>query len=296
MLDARPMPAAPSRAWTRSGAASAAAVIAEPATSGLRLESVALGSLAAACGARARVVRLTPELLEGAETWLPALVQGALGPAERADWERLPQSRRRRRQWLLGRVAAKEVVNSFVRDATGKVLHPAGIEIWADDSGAPMVSFRTRPVPIQAVLLSIAHTGNTAVALGAAVGTASDRVWGVGIDVESCRSRAAVERKGLTPTERGLLAGLLPAARHGLATRIWCAKEAAAKALGVGLDRLGGPQSIAVTPLNPDGDRLRVEIPGAPVGRSCVLDATAYRHGDLIVASVLDAKSEPGAV
>lgn len=290
MLDARPILAAPSGAWMRSGTASTAASIAEPATFGLRLESIALGSLAAASGARARVVRLTPELLEGTESWLPALVQGALGPAERADWDRLPQSRRRRRQWLLGRLAAKEVVRSFVREVTGELLHPAGIEIRADESGAPMASFRTRPLPTRALLLSIAHTGDTAVALGAAVATANIHVWGVGIDVEPRRSRPAVERKGLTPTERGQLAGLPPAARSDLATRFWCAKEAAAKALGVGLDRLGGPQSIAVTPLNPDGDRLRVEIPAAPAGRSCVLDATTYRHGDLIVASVLDAE------
>lgn len=196
-------------------------------------------------------------------------------------------------QWLLGRLAAKEVVGSFVRDPAGDALPPADIEIGADDAGAPIASFRTRLVPVETILLSIAHTGDTAVALGAAwgpveMGTVTARLRGVGIDVEQCRSRPAVERRGLTSTERGLLTGLLPAARSDLATRIWCAKEAAAKALGAGLDRLGGPQSIAVTPLRHDGARLRVDIKVPPLGRSRVLYATTYRDGDLIVATVLD--------
>jgi len=240
---------------------------------------------AALAGIRAHVVGLPPALLdEDRNGWLSALVDRVLTPAERSDYCNLPPSPRRRLQWLSGRVAAKEVVRGLLDDLTGGPLDTAAVEIRPDDHGAPQVSVRGRQELGRRIHLSIAHTAEVAVAMC----SADVPVRGVGIDVESCKIRRALERKGLTPLERSRLAELPVPVRVETALRLWCAKEAAAKALGTGLARIGGAQSITVTVLDGDSSLLRVDVPRSPAGRVRQLIATTRRFGDLIVATVVD--------
>ena len=77
---------------------------------------------------------------------------------------------------------------------------------------------------------------------------------GVGIDVEAVEPRSrAFERTALTEAERAL--GVFDDDRDGWLTRIWTAKEAAAKATGRGLR--GRPGDFVIDAV--DGERLRCE-------------------------------------
>jgi phosphopantetheinyl transferase len=63
--------------------------------------------------------------------------------------------------------------------------------------------------------------------------------------------------------------------REEWALRLWCAKEAAAKSLGTGLN--GQPQRFAVTELTPDGNTAVVEN----VGRR--IEVALRRHNDIVI-------------
>ncbi|WP_197686222.1 type I polyketide synthase [Actinoplanes derwentensis] len=155
--------------------------------------------------------------------------------AERAEYaDRTPMAQR---EWLLGRVAAKDAVRELLR--TGDPLFPCQIRIGNDADGRPWA----RGPGGERFHVSLAHAGPIAVA----VASAAD---GVGIDVEAVAERdiAAV---ALTEMESRLVRDAAPADRAELVTRLWTAKEAAAKAAGTGLD--GGPRRFAVTGLTAHG-------------------------------------------
>jgi phosphopantetheine--protein transferase-like protein len=89
--------------------------------------------------------------------------------------------------------------------------------------------------------ISIAHSDGLAVAIA---GYCSEGQR-LGIDVERLRPRQeAFQEIAFSDDELALLGSLPDSARDEWVTRFWCAKEAAAKALGKGL--VGGPRSVAV--------------------------------------------------
>jgi len=136
---------------------------------------------------------------------------------------------KRRREWLLGRTAAKDAVRQWLRTHHGSEICPADIEIVSLPSGQPeLASEFARRYGLR-LRISIAHTGGAAIA--AAVEESTCR--GLGIDVEE-RAAAHDPQLILTAGETGLLDGLQESGRHEAMMRIWCAKEAVAKAIGGG--------------------------------------------------------------
>ncbi|SEQ05463.1 Acyl transferase domain-containing protein [Solimonas aquatica] len=148
-----------------------------------------------------------------------------LTAAEREVYDAL--SPKRRRQWLAGRVAAKDAVRAYLREQRGQAgVFPQEMRIENDANGAPrIVPNVTDSVPDD-LQLSLTHKDGLAAAI---VG-----VQAVGIDLERVEARdehfldfvfSAPERALLENGEDPALAQ----------TRGWVAKEVAAKLAGTGL-------------------------------------------------------------
>jgi phosphopantetheinyl transferase len=215
--------------------------------------------------------------------WWETLAHFALGRSERDVWRSLTGARRRR-DWLMGRVAAKDAVRLHLLATRGVRLFPADIAIVADRFGKPEPSGPALARLGVSLSVSIAHTD------GAAMALASEPARGIGIDIESLeRKRGDYERAAFHETERALL-GDTDAARRERALRLWCAKEAVAKALGRGLmgsplnlERKGGDDRLERVDLAVKGSLAR-ELPHL-VDRP--VTAFVTRQADWIVATAL---------
>ncbi|WP_110180681.1 4'-phosphopantetheinyl transferase superfamily protein [Nocardioides solisilvae] len=165
-----------------------------------------------------------------------------LGVAERADYA--GRNPRAQRTWLLGRIAAKDAVRREVLERGLEPLFPVEVQLRNEESGRPVVTTSTG-LDLQ---VSIAHSGSLGVAL-ASVGTP------VGIDIELVAERSAIfEAASLSADEHELFVRTSGGDRDRELTRWWAAKEAAAKALGTGLQ--GRPKGFEV--LEVDFHHLRV--------------------------------------
>jgi acyl transferase domain-containing protein len=182
------------------------------------------------------------------------LARRFLGEAERADYER--QGPRKQRAWLSGRVAAKDAVRDLLWRSGHGPLFPVEVSITSEDSGRPLVSVRGG----RDLRVSIAHKDDLAVAL-AREGRAP------GIDVERVEKREdSFAELSFTAAELGLVEG---EPRDEAWTRLWTAKEAAAKAAGTGLG--GSPRRFPVR--DRAGTRLLVG--------DCWINTK--RHGDFVI-------------
>lgn len=165
-----------------------------------------------------------------------------LGVRERAAHDAV--NPRARRAWLLGRIAAKDAVRSYLWQRGAGPLYPVEIEIASDPDGRPRA---TAPGGL-ALAVSIAHKDDRAVALVGAAGTAP------GIDLETIAPRpASFVDVAFTADELALDAGAA-GGRDAWLTRLWAAKEAVAKARGTGLT---DPRKLTCTAV--DGDRLTID-------------------------------------
>lgn len=179
------------------------------------------------------------------------IMRNMLGGAERARYDQLPPVRRR--EWLLGRIAAKDAVRGLLwREGAGEI-YPAEISVRNDASGRPLVEGVHGLVPGN-VTVSVAHRRETGVAVAAR--------GACGIDIEEIadRPRATVETSCDT-AELTLLDALVARSTGSGAlwfTRFWAAKEAVAKARGTGLR--GRPAEYRV--VTADERRARVVAGG----------------------------------
>ncbi|MGW5460597.1 beta-ketoacyl synthase N-terminal-like domain-containing protein [Streptomyces sp. NPDC003996] len=179
------------------------------------------------------------------------IMRNSLGGAERAEYAERPP--RGRRQWLLGRIAAKDAVRQWLWQHGEGPVFPAELRVRNDESGRPYVTgVHGRALPPLDV--SLAHRGEAAVAV---VRPHTPRP-GPGIDIEEVTERdPATLATALGPAELRLLR---VHAAHGAEavwfTRFWAAKEAVAKAEGGGFG--GRPRDFAVLEAAPDGSRLLV--------------------------------------
>src|SRR6185295_2292 len=177
-----------------------------------------------------------------------------LGETERDEYER--QTPRRQRSWLAGRIAAKDAVRTQLWRLGHGPLFPVEIAIANEPSGRPVVRTSTG----RNLRVSIAHKGDVAVAL------ACER-RPVGIDIERIETRGeSFAELSFTEEELRLVKD---EPRDEAWTRLWSAKEAAAKACGTGL--AGSPVRFPVR--DRVGERLLV-------GDAWV---TTKRHGDFII-------------
>lgn len=172
--------------------------------------------------------------------FLRILAHTYLDASEREQWRALSGSVRRRRQWLLGRACIKEAVRYWVHQTTGQLLYPSDVVVGHDALGAPHVDGWWRGSLSDAPSVSLSHDAS-----GCTVALASP-VSRVGVDREAIGriQRPQLLAEALTPAERTLLEGLDEAGIQERLLRIWCAKEAAAKFLGIGLQ--GMPAAFEV--------------------------------------------------
>lgn len=189
--------------------------------------------------------------------WPRILAYTILNRSERETWLRLGKSEKRRREWLLGRVVVKDAVRRFLKDRYRLDLCLADIEIVADEHGRPTVAKEIVEQVGCRLSLSIAHAQGTAVA----VAGESLNQQGMGIDVEYMRQdHQKLERNSLTATEQILLAAVPNSHRDEWLLRLWCAKEAVAKALGRGM--AGNPYNLMVRELFMPTGQVTVTIAG----------------------------------
>ena len=164
---------------------------------------------------------------------------------------------RRTRQWLSGRVAAKDAVRACLWGRGGGPLFPAEVAVLSDHAGRPVLR---GPFP-ESLQVSIAHSGDVAVALAAEARCP-------GIDIERIQPRPeGFDAAAFTARERGMIAG---EAHDEWVTRFFSAKEAVAKARGEGLR--GNPRRFEISDV--EGEQVMVD--GTPV--------ETRRDGDYIVS------------
>jgi 4'-phosphopantetheinyl transferase len=135
-------------------------------------------------------------------------LESVLSVPERERAARLASAPR----WIVARAALRIVLAGHLG------LHPGDVELAAGEHGKP-------EVPGSTVRFNLSHSGDLAL-------VALTEHAEVGIDVERTSRRSRAVERTLTPAERETLDG---ADRHTDLLRIWCRKEALAKAIGGGL-------------------------------------------------------------
>ncbi len=203
---------------------------------------------------QAKCVWLEPPADMGRPVWRDVLEYTQLGPAERTAFLASCGPDRRRAHRLWGRIAAKEAARRLWQDEGLPPTYPADLAILANREGQPQLvrvqDREDRALPA----ISIAHADGVAVALAARDPSAL-----VGIDVEPITSRpSGFEESAFTPAERSLLDRWTGANRAEWVARFWCAKEAAAKAAGVGL--AAGPSSAEVVGIDEGSAEMLVRL------------------------------------
>jgi len=204
--------------------------------------------------------------------WLKALAYLVLSRRERQQWLSMRAVEKRKREWLLGRCAAKDAVRTLLEKHRGVQLSPADIEIVADPYGAPRAEGAwTQRLRIQPVI-SISHSHGTAVALAAL-----DSGQSVGIDLE-CLShrREDFETVAFSAEERKLLDAMPVDLRQEWALRMWCAKESVGKALGRGM--AAGLHAFCITGVELDTGAVQLEL------RNGALDQFPHLRGKAMTA------------
>jgi len=202
-----------------------------------------------------------------------------LGSEELAAFDAMEDGPRRL-EWLYGRAVAKEAVRAWVKRHHGLDLYPADVWILTDKDGRPCVDGPWLAQIGERPQVSIAHKGSEAVA---AAGRAA-----LGIDLEIVTSRdAGFDQAAFDTAEREILDRLNGGSRDEWVTRAWCAKEAAGKALGIGLAH--GPGTMTLQSVDPAvghmivGCGKREESGGAgDAARAFVVHYV--RDGDFVVA------------
>jgi phosphopantetheine--protein transferase-like protein len=217
--------------------------------------------------------------------WQRVLAHLVLSRWEREVWRGLQWAEKRKIAWLLGRVAAKDAIRLFLKSSYGMELHPADIEIAYDRYGQPLVQGVWTEACEHVPVISLAHAAGIAVAIAGHAG----QCRGIGIDIEPLeRRREGFESVAFTPEEHILLGALDAVSQEEWLLRLWCAKEAVAKALGCGM--MGEPRSLIVQELDACTGIVKITLSGRiaeqfPELHHTYLTASTARERDLIVAS-----------
>jgi phosphopantetheinyl transferase (holo-ACP synthase) len=219
-----------------------------------------------------QVPMIAPELAtQSGGICMRVLAHVLLSEEERGEWRQLQGSLRRHREWLSGRAALKEAVRYWIHQQTGQLLHAADVVVWHDEHGAPHVDGWWNGTLVDAPRVSLSHSGESCLAAVAAADLP------VGVDLESLgRARPDLVAQSLAAHERPLVEGLSGAGLDERVLRLWCAKEAASKCLGIGLQ--GEPAQFGIAYADAHCENLLVEHPLGSV------DVRAVRRQDSVIA------------
>jgi 4'-phosphopantetheinyl transferase len=188
----------------------------------------------------------------------------------------------RRRKWLLGRLAAKQVLRQVLAAELGRPPLSTEITIANRPSGAPYAVLEGEGrIPWS---LSISHR----IDVGFAAVASSTRA-AIGADVELVVARdPALVRGFFTGEEAAAVANATGRGVDLEVARIWSAKEAVLKAMGLGLRldtrtvQVLGERPVAEGSLLPDGWRplhtslSRGREPGGAPRRASARDVTVF--------------------
>ncbi|MDI7267638.1 MAG: 4'-phosphopantetheinyl transferase superfamily protein, partial [Myxococcota bacterium] len=192
------------------------------------------------------------------------IAAGYLGPAESSLYRQIG-SRKRRVDWLGGRLAAKRLAASYLLEVVGVRVAEADIGVVADTHGAPDVRIAGRP-DLERLLpaVAISHGAGRAVAVLAPRNSGTR----VGVDVEAIEPRSPAFSRHVLTEREARLAEASPL-NGGTLTLLWTVKEAVSKALGVGMtidprdiDVRDLRDGVAVVDLRGDAETRRAAIGG----------------------------------
>lgn len=205
-----------------------------------------LGHLCKANGNKDAILWKLPHLpekfcMQSGGIFMRILAHALLSFDERNEWLELKANVRHQREWLLGRACIKEAVRFWIFQQTGRLLHPADIIVLHDEQGAPYVDGAWTNDLVQPPEVSLSHDRWMFLA------AVTPPQHSVGVDVEHIGKiqRPDLMEGSLADSERTLLHGLDGNVLQEKLLRIWCAKEAAAKYLGIGLQ--GMPEQFEVS-------------------------------------------------
>jgi 4'-phosphopantetheinyl transferase len=231
----------------------------------------------------------------------PALARG-IAPAgllSEPEQQRLVELKtmKRRSDWLIGRWTAKHLIQSYIERQTGvpPLLH--WLTVMNDPDGAPHIIADCRlqiadcDVNLQSAIcnlqLSISHCdGHAFCALSDTCGTQ------IGVDIERIEPRAETFAQDyFTAHELDQLRAAPPENRDTLVTLIWSAKEAALKALRLGLTVDTRKVSCTVAPMPQAGvawAALGVRAAPALHGeRDCIFQGCWRQFGQYVLTMVV---------
>jgi len=209
-------------------------------------------------------------------SWSTLLARVALTEDEQRTWRGLNAAPRRSDEWVLGRVVLKDAVRSWLARFHDVVIGPRAIAIATTPDGAPHVDHIVGFDRCDPPAVSLAHDPTTIVAAAGPAG------YGLGVDVEARDRPVASLARALDDHERHIV----DSASRGVIEAL-VAKEAASKALGVGLGgslgrwpirgfRAGPVPALLVEP--PDGHGGQVTVELLTVGRNVVGVARCEPH------------------
>ncbi len=192
---------------------------------------------------------------EAGGIWRRVLSNTVLSAEERLDWKALTVPQPRRDEWLIGRIAIKEAARTWIESVYGVRLLPADVVVRVAEGGKPYVCGQGLETIGEMPEVSMAHVGGEAVAIAAPPDTP------VGIDLDTAGRIATDDllAAGFSATEQAILIASDTAAPLRVLLA-WCAKEAAAKWVGTGLN--GQPRSFVVSDLDDQHGWSRVVVPG----------------------------------
>lgn len=213
-----------------------------------------LSSAAPIPGQNVAVARVEPFadgfLDDGGAIWKRVLAHLVLGREEREQFNALVDGSGRRGEWLLGRIAAKELLRRWARDHHQVDLAPADVTIHNDAEGKPhaVCSALAAAVPD----ISISHQN------GVAIAAIADPGFAVGIDLQHIPDSSAANLVALrfAAREKEILERYAGEDKQRAVTVMWSAKEAAAKSAGQGL--FSAMQEWIVQSLDADAGAITV--------------------------------------
>lgn len=223
---------------------------------------------------------IAPELAtQSGGICMRVLAQVFLSEEERGEWRMLQGSLRHHREWLSGRAALKEAVRHWIHQQTGQLVFAADVVVLHDEYGAPHVDGWWNGALVDAPRVSLSHSGESCLVAVAAPDLP------VGVDLEGMgRAQPELVAQSLAVHERPLLDGLSGAELDERVLRLWCAKEAASKCLGIGLQ--GEPAEFGIRYADGPCENLLVEHPLGTV------EARVVRRHDAVIAVATPASLE----
>jgi acyl transferase domain-containing protein/phosphopantetheinyl transferase (holo-ACP synthase) len=177
---------------------------------------------------------------QSAGIFLRILAHIYLDAEERLEWQALEGSVRRKREWLLGRACLKEAVRHWIFERTGHLLFASDVAVLHDEAGGPWIDGWWADVLIPAPRVSLSHDSRGSIAIV----SEGDRPVGVDVEHVGGLKQPELVAQSMTAREQQLLQAVGATRYEEVLLRTWCAKEAAAKLLGTGLQ--GQPEAFEV--------------------------------------------------